>query len=87
VTEDQAKAIGELLIIIRRMIEDNDLSIREFAELDRWLGGHPEIADVYPASLIAEGIHAICADDIVDQQELDAMCGVLKKITREAATD
>ena len=83
VTEEQAATIQELLTIIRRMVEDNDLTIHEFAELDRWLAARQEIQDVYPASLIFEGIHAICADDIVDQQELDAMCGVLKKIARE----
>ena len=83
----QRRTIDELLSIIRRMVEDNDLSIHEFAELDRWLAANPEIRDVYPASLIAEGIHAICADDIVDQQELDAMCGVLKKISNEESTD
>ena len=76
-------AIGDLIVLIRAMVEDDDLSIAEFAQLDRWLADHPQVADQWPANLIGEGVRAICADDIVDQQELDALCGALKRIAND----
>ena len=76
-------AIDDLMAMIRTMVEDDVLSIVEFAELDRWLADHPQVAGLWPANLIGEGVRAICADNVVDQQELDALCGALKRIAKE----
>ncbi|MDJ0938620.1 MAG: hypothetical protein QNJ00_02520 [Woeseiaceae bacterium] len=78
-------AIEDLMAMIRTMVEDDDLSIVEFAQLDRWLADHPQVAEHWPANLIGEGVRAICADNVVDQQELDALCGALKRIANDEA--
>ena len=83
----QEEAIGELLAMIRHMVDDDDLSIQEFAKLDLWLAAHPQVADLWPAKAIATGVHMICADDVVDQEELDALCEDLKKIAAKADED
>ena len=75
--------MDEFLTLVKQMVEDDKLTIQEFATLDRWLAERPDVAAEWPASLVAEGIRQICADNVVDQQELEAMCGALKRIVKE----
>ncbi len=77
---EQAGSVSELLALIRTMVEDDDLSIHEFAELDRWLAANQHIAELWPANVIAEGVHHVSEDNLVEQHELDAMCDLLKQI-------
>ena len=62
------------------MVDDDDLSIHEFATLDRWLADNRHIADLWPANVITEGVHHVSEDNLVEQHELDAMCDLLKEI-------
>ncbi len=79
-SEEQAASVTELLELIRSMVDDDDLSIHEFATLDRWLASNQHIAELWPANVIAEGVHHVSADDLVEQHELDAMCALLRQI-------
>lgn len=85
--DSQKASVNELLALIRHMVEDDELSIQEFAKLDRWLSANPHISELWPAKSIAAGVHLICADNIVDQEELDALCVDLKNIAARAAGD
>ncbi len=85
VNAEQSASVQELLALVTHMVEDNDLSIQEFATLDRWLSDNRHIAHLWPANIIGEGVHLICADNVVDQQELDALCGAMKAIASRAA--
>lgn len=79
-TENQASSVRELLELIRSMVDDDDLSIHEFAALDRWLAANRHIAELWPANVITEGVHRVSEDNLVEQHELDAMCDLLKEI-------
>ena len=79
-TAEQTASVQELLELIRSMVEDDDLSIHEFATLDRWLAANRHIAELWPANVITEGVHHVSEDNLVEQHELDAMCDLLKEI-------
>ena len=78
--EEQAASVKELLTLIRSMVDDDDLSIHEFATLDRWLAENRHIAELWPANVITEGVHHVSEDNLVEQHELEAMCDLLKEI-------
>lgn len=77
---EQAASVKELLELIRSMVDDDDLSIHEFATLDRWLAANRHVAELWPANVITEGVHHVSEDNLVEQHELDAMCDLLKEI-------
>ena len=79
-TEEQAASIKELLELIRSMVDDDDLTIHEFATLDRWLADNRHVAELWPANVITEGVHHVSEDNLVEQHELEAMCDLLKEI-------
>ena len=82
---EQAESVKELLELIRSMVDDDDLSIHEFATLDRWLAENRHIAELWPANVITEGVHHVSEDNLVEQHELDAMCDLLKEIANGAS--
>ena len=78
--QQQTESVKELLELIRSMVDDDDLSIHEFATLDRWLAANRHIAELWPANIITEGVHHVSEDNLVEQHELEAMCYLLKEI-------
>ncbi len=78
--QQQTESVKELLELIRSMVDDDDLSIHEFATLDRWLAANRHIAELWPANIITEGVHHVSEDNLVEQHELEAMCDLLKEI-------
>ena len=78
--QQATESVKELLELIRSMVDDDDLSIHEFATLDRWLAANRHIAELWPANIITEGVHHVSEDNLVEQHELEAMCDLLKEI-------
>ncbi len=73
-------SVSELIGLIKGMVADDEINIREFATLERWLGDHEELAGEWPANLIHERIRQICADNVVDDEELENLRDILVKI-------
>jgi len=69
-----------LLGVCQGLLADQVLNESELHFLALWLQDHPDIADVWPGSVIADRIREILADGIVTAEELQQMKEVLTSL-------
>jgi NAD-dependent DNA ligase len=78
------RAVELLLGIVTGLIADQQLQDSEIVFLENWLAEHPDVAEVWPGSVIAATIRETLADGIVSDDE---RAHLLKLLQDMAVTD
>ncbi len=84
VSENIAKALGELVGLCRGVVCDRRLNDREIAELANWLEYNQTINETWPIIDLRRRIEDILADGIVDESERELLVRFLDAFVGDA---
>lgn len=74
---DKTKQMQKLQEIVIKSMKDNIISDEEVIELKRWLENHIELRGFYPFDIIFDCVEKIMSDDVMDDNEMQTLLGVL----------
>ena len=79
-SSDIEATINTLLGFLSGIVADGVLSDSEIDSLSTWLNENQSVAEVWPGNVIAERLHTILEDGIVDEEERADLLETLKQI-------
>lgn len=77
----QRRVIAELLGLAKGVIADGVVSSAEAAFLRDWMRANPDAVDTWPCSVVAQRLHDIYADGVVDEAERNDLADLLLDVT------
>lgn len=75
------RSTSELIGMAKAVIVDRAVTHEEVSLLVSWLDANPEAAESYPGNVLARRLERILADDVVDDEELEDLAGMLAELT------
>ena len=77
--------LAEMVGLVRGVIADGVVSSDEAAQLSSWTREHPEIAERYPANVLARRLERIFQDGRVDSRERTRLAALLEQLATNPA--
>jgi NAD-dependent DNA ligase len=74
------RAINEMLDLCRGVIYDGEIAGTEARSLAQWVRNHPDIADIWPASVVARRLARIFVDGMIMSDERAALRDLLEQV-------
>lgn len=79
------QGLAEMMGLIRGVIADGRVTADEAAGLSEWARKHPDVAQRFPANLLARRLDKIYRDGKVDTQERTHLEAILQQLARNPA--
>lgn len=79
--DEDERCINELIGIITGISCDDELVMKEFNFLDKWLENHLSLSNTWPIGLLRKRVLEIKEDNVVTSNEREHLLETLKKIT------
>lgn len=78
---EESERINEFIGFISGISVDDDVNIEEFKMLIQMMDKMDDISDKFPLNVVKKNLEAILEDGIIDPEELEQLCDLLKAIS------